>query len=134
MFDGFGEWLWEWARIFPKDLVEYWKPSERWWWCSTDDTSQLDDIKIYGEVSFTHKVISRRPSSHNIVVSGRVDHGIGRILTSHDEDAANERKHRFYSLLLLVEAKFDSNIDKAMAELIVYLSWSSSVSIVLAYI
>ena len=42
----------------------------------------LNDIKIYGEVSFTHKVISRtttRPSP-NIVIGGRVDHSIGRIL------------------------------------------------------
>ena len=73
----------------------------------------LHDIKIYGEVSFTHKVISRT-TTPNIVVSGRVDHGIGRILKSHTKNAADQRKRRFYSLLLLVEAKFDDSVYQAI--------------------
>jgi hypothetical protein len=63
--------------------------------------SPLNDIKIYGEVSFTHKVISRQTTRHspNIVVGGRVDHGIGRILkTPRVKDAVDQRKRRSYSL------------------------------------
>ena len=77
MFDSNGEFRPE----FSFKTVEYWKLSERfqwnwkcwWWWCSTED-----DIKIYGEVSFTHKVTSGTPTrpSSNIVVRGRVDHAI----------------------------------------------------------
>jgi hypothetical protein len=86
--------------------------------------SPLHDIQIYGEVSFTHKVISRtttRPSP-NIVVGGRVDHGIGRILKTRVKDAVDQRKRRFYSLLLLVEAKFDNSVNHALVQLIVYLA------------
>ena len=39
--------------------------------------SPLNDIKIYGEVSFTYKVTATHPSL-DIVVGGRVDYGIGR--------------------------------------------------------
>ena len=64
--------------------------------------SPLIDIKIYGEVSFTHKVTSQAT-----VVRGCVDYGIGRILKTCLKNAVEQRKRRFYSLLLLVEAKFD---------------------------
>ena len=59
--------------------------------------SPLDDIKIYGEVSFTHRIISRSPTcpSSNIVVRGRVDHAIGLILNTRFKDAVDKR--RFYS-------------------------------------
>jgi hypothetical protein len=65
--------------------------------------SPLNDIKIYGEVSFTHKVISRtttRPSP-NIVVGGRVDHSIGRILETRVRmlsNSVNVPSTRSYSL------------------------------------
>ena len=74
-------------------------------------------------MSFTHKVISRttHPSS-NIVVGGRVDHGIGRILETRVKDAVEQRKRRFYSLLLLVEAKFERSASHALDQLIVYLA------------
>jgi len=82
------------------------------------------DIKVYGEVSFTHKVISRTTTlpSPNIVVGGRVDHGIGRILKSPAKNATDQRKRRFYSLLLLVEAKFHGSVAQAIPQLIVYLA------------
>ena len=82
------------------------------------------DIKIYGEVSFTHKVIPQATArrSPNIVVSGRVDYSIGRVLQSRVKNATEQRKRRFYSLLLLVEAKFDSSVDHAIPQLIVYLA------------
>jgi hypothetical protein len=86
--------------------------------------SPLHDIKIYGEVSFSHTVISRTTTlpSPNIVVGGRVDHGIGRILKSRAKNATEQRKRRFYSLLLLVEAKFHNSVDHALPQLIVYLA------------
>jgi len=86
--------------------------------------SPLHDIKIFGEVSFNHKVISRKPtlSSPNIVVSGRVDHSIGHILKYRAKNATDQRKRLFYSLLLLVEAKHDDSVDHAIPQLIVYLA------------
>ena len=87
--------------------------------------SPLNDIKIYGEVSFTHKVISRRTTrrlSSNIVVSGGVDHVIGRILETRVMNAVKQRKRRFYSLLILVDAKFERSASQALAQLIVYLA------------
>ena len=82
----------------------------------------VNDIKIYGEVSFTHKVISR--SSPDIIVGGRVDYGIGHILKAkaHVKDAVDRRRRFFYSLLLLVEAKFDQSVVQALDQLIVYLA------------
>ena len=84
--------------------------------------SPLDDIKIYGEVSFTYRIISRSPtcSSSNIVVRGRVDHAIGLILNTRFKDAVDKR--RFYSLLLLVDAKFYCSVSHALDQLIVYLA------------
>jgi len=80
------------------------------------------DIKIYGEVSFTHKVIPQATAPpRNVVISGRVDHGIGRVL-DRAENAAEHRKRSFYSLLLLVEAKFEGNVEHALPQLIVYLA------------
>ena len=90
----------------------------------TKTPGPLHDIKIYGEVPFTHKVISRTTTlpSPNIVVCGRVDHGIGRILESHAKNATDQRKRRFYSLLLLVEAKCNASVYQAIPQLIVYLA------------
>jgi hypothetical protein len=86
--------------------------------------SPLHDIKIYGEVSLTHKIISETTTlpSPNIVVGGRVDHGIGLVLKPEYRAAIDERKRRFYSLLLLVEAKIYKNVASAMTQLIVYLA------------
>ncbi|KAF8227706.1 hypothetical protein L208DRAFT_1405029, partial [Tricholoma matsutake] len=82
----------------------------------------LHDIKIYGKVSFAHTIIPRPTMlpSHNIVVSGRVDHAIGRILKSRANIATEQRKRGFYSLLLLTEAKFHNSVDHAIPQLIVY--------------
>ena len=80
--------------------------------------SPLNDIKIYGEVSFTHKVSPAVPST---VVTGRVDYGIGRVLNTRFQDAADRRRRCFYSLLLLVEAKYELNFAYALAQLVVYL-------------
>ena len=88
--------------------------------------SPLNDIKIYGEVSLTHKVVSRttiRPSP-SIVVGGRVDHFVGHILKTCVKDAVEQRKRRLYSLLLVVEAKPPSYIcvGHSLDQLIVYLA------------
>ena len=90
----------------------------------TKTPGPLNDIKIYGDVSLTHKVISRtttRPSP-NIVVSGRIDHSIGRILKTRVKEAVDHRKRCFYSLLLVVDAKFDRSVGHALPQLIVYMA------------
>jgi hypothetical protein len=82
--------------------------------------SQLNNIKNYGEVSFTHNITPQTticPSS-NVVVIDRIDYSIGHILKTNN--AVNQRRRHFYSLLLLVEAKFDRNVNHALAQLIVY--------------
>jgi hypothetical protein len=84
--------------------------------------SLLNDIKIYGEVSFTHKVISRTITRPPNIVVGRVDHCIGRILETRSKDAVDQRKRCFYSLVLLVEAKVERSFSQALAQLIVYLA------------
>jgi hypothetical protein len=70
-------------------------------------------------VSFSHAIT---PTSHTnspgTIVSGRVDHGIGRVLKAH----RNYRKRRFESLLLAVEAKTALNLVSAMSQLVVYLA------------
>lgn len=48
-------------------------------------------------------------------VNGRVDHGIGRVVTS------TNPKQRFQSLLLIVEAKTTINLSRATPQLVVYL-------------
>ena len=123
MFDGNGES----SRNFSEDLVECYpqKGSNEIKDAGDGDArpktpSPLNDIKIYGEVSFTHKVISQ-PPHNNVVVSGRVDHGIGRILNTQVKNAVDRRKRPFYSLALLVEAKSDGAVDSAVTQLIVYL-------------
>lgn len=68
---------------------------------------------------FTHKVIS--PATPSTVVSGRVDYSIRRVLDTRAKDTVDQRRRRFYSLLLLVEAKFDLCVDFALAQLVVYL-------------
>jgi len=57
-------------------------------------------------------------NSPGIIVSGRVDHGIGRVLKTHH----NYRKRRFESLLLAVEAKTALNLISALSQLVVYLA------------
>lgn len=86
--------------------------------------NSLHDIKIYGEVSFTHTIIPRTTMlpSRNTVVSGRVDHCIGPILKSRANNATEQHKRRFYSLLLFIEAKFHNSVDNAIPQLIVYLA------------
>ena len=54
--------------------------------------------------------------SRRTVVTGRVDHGIGRKLSLQDPG-----KRRFQSLLLLVEAKRTEELSKAIIQLLVYL-------------
>jgi hypothetical protein len=84
----------------------------------------LDDIKIYGEVSFTHKIGSQVNvrSFPEVIVSGRVDHSIGRVLKSQAKNAKKQLKRHFHSLLLIVEAKFDRSVNQALPQLLVYLA------------
>ena len=72
-------------------------------------------------MSFSHKIIPPRTGHFYpaTVVNGRVDHGIGIILKS---GAKNTPNHRFHSLLLVVEAKFERSVDRALPQLVVYLA------------
>jgi hypothetical protein len=56
-------------------------------------------------------------SSKNIVVSGRVNHGVGIVIRS--KKAPNRL---FHSLLLCVEAKSYGSLVNALAQLVVYLA------------
>ena len=58
------------------------------------------------------------PATPSTVVSGRVDYSIGLVLDTRAKDTS---RRRFYSPLLLVEAKFDLCVDFALAQLVVYL-------------
>jgi len=86
-----------------------------------------DDIKVFGEVSFSH-TITRPANGKSVgsflgtIVSGRVDHGIGRVLLPGRRGAMKRPKRRFQSLLLIVEAKTALNLDRALPQLVVYLA------------
>ena len=130
MFDGNGES----AKNFSEGLVEYWRGffyAQKGLNENTGDgdaqpktPSPLNDIKIYGEVSFNHKVTPRTTMdpSPNIVIGGHVDYGIGRILKNSFKVAVEQRRRRFYSLLLVIEAKINRTVKHALYELIVYLA------------
>jgi hypothetical protein len=88
--------------------------------------SVWDNVKIFGEVSFSHTII--RPVNGKsvgdflgIIVNGRVDHGIGRIVTHSRRDQTSQPKRRFQSLLLVVEAKTAFSLERALPQLVVYL-------------
>jgi len=75
------------------------------------------DIQIYGEVAFIQKVnLNAQPS--NIMVTGRIDHGIGRVI----DGLSDSVKRRFQTLLLIIEAKTKDNLPKAFAQLLTYLA------------
>lgn len=86
-------------------------------------------MKIFGKVSFSHKIThpANGESVENFlgtVVNGTVDRGIGRALpySRHDIPARGQPTRRFQSLLLFVEAKAMFNIDDALPQLVVYLA------------
>ena len=54
------------------------------------------------------------------IVSGRVDHGIGRVLPPGRRGAMKCPKRRFRPLLLVVEATTTLNLDRALPQLVVY--------------
>jgi len=76
-----------------------------------------DGVKVHCEVSFTHP-INHIPTSDDIVVGGRVDHGVGIVIRSGKKKAFNQL---FHSLLLCIEAKFNGRLTDAFTQLIVYL-------------
>jgi hypothetical protein len=99
--------------------------------CPEHTPTPWDDVKIFGEVSFSHTIT--RPANGilaasylGIVVDGRVDHGIGRVLRSlpgGPKPRPKPRpKRRFHSLLLIVEAKTMLNLNQALPQLVVYLA------------
>jgi hypothetical protein len=85
--------------------------------------TRWDNVKIFGKVSFSHMIT--RPANGKsvgdflgIIVNGRVDHGIGRVVPYSPADT----KRRFQCLLLVVEAKTAFNLTRALPELVVYLA------------
>jgi hypothetical protein len=89
---------------------------------STAPPHPLRDIKVFGEVSFSHTITSMdlspsQSSYSGVKVNGRVDHGIGRAVASRN----SPNKQRFQSLLLLVEAKVQNSVGSAFTQLVVYL-------------
>jgi len=77
-----------------------------------------DSVQVHCELSFTHP-INHIPTFEDIVVGGRVDHGVGIIIKSRRKKAPNRL---FHSLLLCAEAKFDGRLSDALSQLIVYLA------------
>ncbi|KAM6501087.1 hypothetical protein JOM56_004101 [Amanita muscaria] len=93
---------------------------------TTDERSMtpppFQDIKIFGEVSFSHRITPAKdqlaPSLYlGVTVNGRVDHGLGRTIRS----LRKLGKRHFQSLLLLVDAKTAASIEAAFSQLVVYL-------------
>jgi hypothetical protein len=97
--------------------------------CAQRTPTHWDNIKMFGEVSFSHK-ISRPANGKSVgnflgtVVNGRVDYGIGRVVPHSDDsdDMKKQPKRRFQSLLLVVEAKTAFNLIRALPQLVVYLA------------
>jgi hypothetical protein len=77
----------------------------------------LSNIKAFCEISFTHS-INDTLNSQGVVVSGRVDHGVGIVLRR----PMKKPSRRFHSLLLCVEAKIKDNLGSAFGQLVTYLA------------
>lgn len=76
-----------------------------------------DSVKVHCEVSFSHAVNPISTIPKDIIVGGRVDHGVGIVIRS------NKTPNRlFHSLLLCVESKFHGSLFNALAQLVVYLA------------
>ena len=71
---------------------------------------------MFCEISFTHS-IDDTPNSQGVVVSGRVDYGIGIVLKPLDKP-----NRCFHSLLLCVDAKIKDNLGSTYGQLITYLA------------
>jgi len=84
-----------------------------------------DDIRIYGEVSFNHRVLAGSKTQltppSRLTVSGRLDYGIGRVI-KHASRAEIQRRRRFQCFLVIVEAKAQFAVGKALPQLLVYLA------------
>ena len=76
-----------------------------------------DSVKVHCEVSFTHAVNPISTIPQDIIVGGRVDHGVGIVIRSRKTP-----NRLFHSLLLCVEAKFHGSLVSALAQLVVYLA------------
>jgi hypothetical protein len=86
--------------------------------------SPADNIKIFSNVSFSHKITpplaangrSMGSSFLGVTVNERVDHGLGRILPftpNHDGSIKHQKQH-FQSLLLIIEAKNELSFSHAL--------------------
>ncbi len=87
-----------------------------------------DNIKIFGDVSFSHRISPPANGKSvgsflGITVNGRVDHEIGLVIPpTPSHRGSNHHKRRFRSLLLLIEAKTELNLNQALPQLVVYLA------------
>jgi len=85
-----------------------------------------EDIRVYGDVSFTHDVTlettaTSSTSAHERTITGRLDYSIGRVLAG-IVVAQEWRIHRFQSFLIIIGAKTSRDVDKAKAQLLIYLA------------
>lgn len=74
----------------------------------------FSDVTACGEVGFKQLLETKKTT-----ITGRIDYGIGRVLSS-DSDTASRK--RFQSLVLVIEAKADGWMAKALPQLLVYLA------------
>ena len=79
-----------------------------------------ENIRIFGEVSFTHQMLPKPPAATRIV-TGRLDYGIGRVLPGSHTNRQKQRARRFQSLLLILEAKGQHTPGPARAQLLTYM-------------
>ncbi|KIL58939.1 hypothetical protein M378DRAFT_111586 [Amanita muscaria Koide BX008] len=79
----------------------------------------FDDLRIYSEVAFNHKILPLSTSPTR--VSGRLDYGIGRILNPAG-GAETQRRRRFQCFLAVVEAKPDHAVGLGVPQLLTYLA------------
>lgn len=85
----------------------------------------LDDVRVYCGVAFNYKIPSRsntvQPSSSasSVVVTGRLDYTIGRVLKYPGQ---YHTRRRFQSLLMIVKAKTQRAIGQSLPTLLAFLA------------
>jgi len=84
----------------------------------------LNEIRVYGELSFNHRMIQSTTTSSSLptIVTGRLDYSIGRVLAGTGGNIQLQRNRRFQSCLVIVKAKMKDTMSSGLAQLLAYLA------------